>query len=75
MDKLSEYFAVGVQVVWVADPQTQSVYAYRSPNKVQHFSAEDALPGGEALPGFSVLVAELFARQSQLISLRSLPAT
>ena len=64
MDKLSEYFAVGVQVVWVADPKTQSVYIYRAPNKVQHFSAEDTLPGGEVLPGFGVPVAELFARQS-----------
>ena len=64
MDKLTEYFSVGVQVVWVADPRTQSVYVYHAPNKVQHFSAEDTLPGGEALPGFGVLVAELFARQS-----------
>jgi Uma2 family endonuclease len=64
VDKLSEYFAVGVQVVWVADPKTQSVYVYRSPDKVQHFSVEDALPGGDVLPGFSVSVAELFARQS-----------
>ena len=64
MDKLSEYLAVGVQVVWVADPKTQSVYVYHSLNKVQHFSVEDALPGGEVLPGFGVPVAELFARQS-----------
>ena len=64
IDKLSEYFAVGVQMVWVADPKTQSVYVYRSPDKVQHFSVEDALPGDEVLPGFSVPVAELFARQS-----------
>jgi Uma2 family endonuclease len=64
VDKLSEYFAVGVQVVWVADPKTQSVYVYHSLNKVQHFSVEDALPGGDVLPGLSVPVAELFARQS-----------
>ena len=64
VDKLSECLAVGVQVVWVADPKTQSVYVYHSLNKVQHFSVEDALPGGEVLPGFGVPVAELFARQS-----------
>ena len=64
VDKLSEYFAVGVQVVWVTDPKTQSVYVYHAPNKVQHFSSDDVLPGGEVLPGFSVPVAELFARQS-----------
>jgi Uma2 family endonuclease len=64
VDKLSEYLAVGVQVVWVADPKTQSVYVYHSLNKVQHFSVEDALPGGDVLPDLSVPVAELFARQS-----------
>jgi Uma2 family endonuclease len=64
VDKLSEYFAVGVQVVWVADPKTQSVYVYHSLNKVQHFSVEDALPGGDVLPDLSVPVADLFARQS-----------
>ena len=64
VDKLSEYFAVGVQVVWVADPKTQSVYVYRAPSKVQHFSPDDVLSGGEVMPGFSVPVAELFERQS-----------
>lgn len=61
MEKLGEYFAIGVQAVWVADPQTHSVYVYRSLTDVQRFSLDDDLPGGEVLPGFSIPVKELFA--------------
>lgn len=61
MDKLDEYFTIGVNLVWVADPRRQQVYVYRSVTDVQRLLAEDTLTGGEVLPGFSVPVAELFA--------------
>jgi Uma2 family endonuclease len=61
MEKLEEYFAIGVRAVWVADPKTQAVYVYRSLTDVQRFTAADELPGGDVLPGFSVPVKELFA--------------
>ena len=61
MDKLDEYFAIGVQLIWVADPRQQQVYVYRSVTDVQRLSAADTLTGGEVLPGFSVPVADLFA--------------
>ncbi len=60
MEKLEEYFAIGVRAVWVADTKMQTVYVYRSLTAVQRFTAEDELPGGDVLPGFSVLVRELF---------------
>ena len=58
--KLREYFEVGVRLVWVAEPATQTVYAYRSVTDVRQFSARDALPGDEVLPGFSAPIADLF---------------
>lgn len=58
--KLRDYFSIGVRLVWVADPQTRSVYAYRSITDVREFTSSDDLPGDEVLPGFSVKVAELF---------------
>lgn len=61
MEKLGEYFAIGVQMVWVADPRTQQVYVYHSLTTVENFSGNDRLSGGDVLPGFSVTVAELFA--------------
>ena len=60
MEKLREYFAIDVRLVWIADPQSRSVYAYRSVTDVREFTAQDELPGDDVLPGFSVKVAELF---------------
>ncbi len=58
--KLREYFAIGVRLVWIADPDAQAVYAYRSLTDVREFTAHDDLPGDEVLPGFTVPVAQLF---------------
>jgi Uma2 family endonuclease len=58
--KLREYFAAGVDLVWVADPEAKIVYAYRSLTDVREFTTDDDLPGDEVLPGFSVPVASLF---------------
>ncbi len=62
-DKLDEYFAIGVNLIWVVDPRRKQVYVYRSVTDVQRLSVEETLTGGEALPGFSVPVAELFAME------------
>jgi Uma2 family endonuclease len=60
MQKLREYFAIGVRLIWVADPTARTVYAYRSIVDVREFTAQDELPGDDVLPGFAVPVAKLF---------------
>jgi len=60
MQKLGEYFAIGVRLVWVADPATRSIYAYRSLDDVQHLDETAELSGGDVLPGFKMRVAEIF---------------
>jgi len=60
MEKLHEYFNIGVRLVWVADPRSRSVYAYQSVTDVREFAEEDVLVGDDVLPGFAVKVAELF---------------
>ena len=60
MRKLREYFSIGVKLVWVADPATRTVYAYRSLTDVREFPETATLPGDDVLPGFSVPVAALF---------------
>jgi len=59
MDKLEEYFAIGVKLVWVADPQRQEVLVYRSLVDVERLTPEDELKGDDVLPGFSAPVSEL----------------
>lgn len=61
MGKIEEYLNIGVQMVWVADPKTRSIYAYRSLTDVQRFITGQALIGGDVLPGLSIPVIELFA--------------
>lgn len=58
--KLREYFAIGVRLVWIADPETRSIFAYRALTDMREFTENDNLPGDEVLPGFSVAVAQLF---------------
>lgn len=60
MQKLREYFSIGVRLVWIADPQAKIVYAYRSTTDVREFTADDELTGDDVLPGFAVKVAALF---------------
>lgn len=59
--KLADYFSIGVKVVWVADPDAHTVYAYRSATAAQQFNEGDTLTAPEVLPGLTVPVADLFA--------------
>ena len=60
MQKVREYFAIGVRLVWVVDPKARLVYAYRSMTDVREFEGNDALPGDDVLPGFSLPLADIF---------------
>lgn len=58
--KLREYFAIGVRLIWIADPETRSIFAYRALTDMREFTETDQVPGDDVLPGFSVAVAQLF---------------
>jgi Uma2 family endonuclease len=58
--KLREYFAIDVRMVWVVDPVAHTIYAYRSLTDIREFPANDVLSGDDILPGFSVPVERLF---------------
>ena len=59
-EKLAEYFAIDVKMVWIVDPQLEQVHVYRSPEQVKLLRKEDALTGEEILPGFTIPLTELF---------------
>jgi Uma2 family endonuclease len=59
-DKLEEYFAFGVDTVWLVNPKRREVTVYRSPTDATLLSVSATLAGGAILPGFEVPVAELF---------------
>jgi Uma2 family endonuclease len=59
-EKLAEYFAIGVKLVWVADPATRTVRVYRSLTEMRVLSDDDDLSGEDILPGFLIPVAKIF---------------
>lgn len=59
-EKLREYLAMGVSIVWVADPKARAVLAYRSMTDVAELHEGDVLTAPDVLPGFELPVASVF---------------
>lgn len=59
--KLAEYFRHGARQVWFVDPETRTVAAHSAGALPRFFEGDDALDGGDLLPGFSTPVAAFFA--------------
>jgi Uma2 family endonuclease len=59
--KVNEYLRAGVRVVWVADPEKQTVTAYRPGQAPQVFAASDTLTVADVIPGFAMPVRDVFA--------------
>ena len=59
--KVQDWLGAGCQAVWVVDPATRTVSAYRSGAEMTVWKHTDELTGGEVAPGFSLPVAEIFA--------------
>jgi Uma2 family endonuclease len=60
MDKIEEYFAAGVRLVWVIYPKQRKLYAYQSSTTVRILGMGDELDGGSVLPGFRLPLTPLF---------------
>ena len=58
--KRGEYFAAGVQVVWMIDPEARSATVFQTPAESRHLTAADDLTGEPVLTGFSLPLSELF---------------
>jgi Uma2 family endonuclease len=63
--KLHEYFTAGVRLVWYVDPVRQEVHVYTAPSQREVLTADHTLYGGEVLPGFTLLVRQLFAEPTE----------
>lgn len=62
-EKVNEYLEAGTKAVWVSWPELRSVSAYKSGSVTRELGPEDALEGGDVLPGFRTKVSELFEVQ------------
>jgi Uma2 family endonuclease len=63
-EKVAEYLAAGVPLVWVVHPPTRTVRVHRprsSPRgEISNLRDSDTLSGEDVLPGFSCSVSEVF---------------
>lgn len=58
--KVETWLHHGAQLVWVVEPETQTVHVYRTDGSVNLLKVGDALNGEKVLPGFSYPLARLF---------------
>lgn len=59
--KVGDWLDAGCRAVWVVDPSTRTVSVYESRSQIRVLGDQETLTGGEVLPGFRVLVADIFA--------------
>lgn len=59
-DKVEDYLALGVRLVWVVRPTRRTVAVHRPGEAVRILAGDDALDGGDVLPGFVLPLTKLF---------------
>jgi Uma2 family endonuclease len=60
-EKIADWLNFGVQLLWTAYPGTRTVHVHRPAQAVRVLGEGDTLEGEEVVPGFSLLVSEIFA--------------
>jgi Uma2 family endonuclease len=63
--KRGEYFASGVRMVWEFDTQSRIVTVYAPDGNVLVLDSSGVLQGGDVLPGFTLVLRDLFAKLDQ----------
>ncbi len=63
-DKVLEYLAAGVSMVWIVDPYFQTVQVHRAAVPPETFNRDHHVSGSNILPGLTIAVAEIFQRAS-----------
>ena len=61
--KIREYFAAGVREIWFIYPKTRTAEVFQpvSPEPVAMLQSSDRLDGGSIIPGFGIVINDLFA--------------
>ena len=73
--KVLDYLAAGVGVVWVVNPFNRTVIVHHSKALAERLASDQELTGGEVLKGFSCLVDSLFPPPEEVQLLPRKPNT
>lgn len=60
-EKVAAWLGSGSQVVWAVNPKLRSLHIHRPGTSIQTLTEIDVLDGQDVIPGFQLLVAELFS--------------
>ena len=63
--KRGEYFTSGVRTVWEFDTESRILSVFTSDGNVSVLDSSEILQGGDVLPGFTLVLADLFAKLDQ----------
>lgn len=61
--KVADYHRAGVWLVWVADPKTRTVTAYRAGEPPKVFTENDVLTAEDIIPGLRLPVRDVFENE------------
>jgi Uma2 family endonuclease len=61
VEKALAWLEAGCRMVLVADPEQRTVAVYRSLANIRILTEDDAIEGGDVVPGWKLPVAEIFA--------------
>jgi len=59
-EKIEEYLAAGVKLIWVINPETKTVLIHRADGTTTRLKNSDEISGEDVLEGFSCKVSEFF---------------
>jgi Uma2 family endonuclease len=59
-DKVNAYLAAGTRLVWTLYPDSQEVHVHQGNGTIQVIKIDGVLDGGDALPGFTLPLREIF---------------
>jgi Uma2 family endonuclease len=65
VDKLEEYFAIGVAEVWIADPRKQEIRIYYGLDETVRCIAPGQFASSRVLPEFQMAVSSLFGSEGE----------
>lgn len=64
-EKIREYFAAGVRMIWMVYPKRRTVIVYRPGHEALTLTENEMLDGQDVVPGFQYSIAKLFATRNR----------
>jgi Uma2 family endonuclease len=59
-EKLNEHLEAGIPLVWIVNPDQRTIRSYRNDGSTRLFREKDAIENEPGLPGFRMVVGEVF---------------